>query len=446
MINSILAEIRREGGRGLYVGGTVRDRYMGVESKDIDVEVYKLSLDKLQEILSRYGSVDIIGRSFGTLKIHGLNVDFSLPRTDNKKGKGHKGIEVKVDPFLSYKDAAERRDLTMNAMWYDPLTEEEADYFDGKKDIDAKVLRATDPYTFLEDPLRALRVVQFASRFEMWPDAQLSGLCKWADLSELSSERIFEEFKKLLEKGKRPSIGLSFMRRTDMLRFFPELKALVGCEQEYEWHSEGDVWSHTLLVTDEARLMSDNFTLVMAALCHDFGKPLTTKFMDGRIRSLEHEEKGVEPTEAFLNKMKAPLDFIKAVSTIVRHHLSPHDFYKNGASPRAFRRLARKLAEAGLTLQDLEKMGRADHYGRRTPDAVMRDYPAGDWFLQMADKLDITTIQKASNDVCLGRHLIARGLKPGKEFGPILDRCREIQDETGLRDVEAILQIVLENK
>lgn len=217
-----------EGGRALLVGGGVRDHLMGRPVKDWDVEVHGLAEPDLERILRRIGVVNAVGRSFGVFKLRdGDNeIDVSLPRTDNKVGPGHRGIAVQGDPFLGIREAARRRDLTINAMMLDPLTGEHLDPFHGEADLTAGVLRAVDADTFLEDPLRALRVAQFAGRLEMSPTDGLLALCVEARLDELPAERVEGEWRKLMMRSRRPSAGLDVARRARILeRVFPEASA-----------------------------------------------------------------------------------------------------------------------------------------------------------------------------------------------------------------------------
>ena len=204
-----LAEaIARAGGRALLVGGFVRDHALEQESKDYDFEIYGLSLSDLETTLATFGEVIAVGRAFGVLRVKGFEMDFSLPRRDNKTGKGHRGFVVDLDPTLSFAEAARRRDLTINSMGLDPLTDELIDPYGGQTDLKAGVLRATDASQFSEDPLRGLRVAQFASRFDMHPDEELIAVCRDLDLSELPAERLCGEFQKLMLKGRRPSVGI----------------------------------------------------------------------------------------------------------------------------------------------------------------------------------------------------------------------------------------------
>jgi tRNA nucleotidyltransferase (CCA-adding enzyme) len=450
MIEPRIIEVARAiaaaGGRAILAGGYVRDRLLGEESKDYDVEVYGLPLERLEEVLRGFGEVLAVGRAFGVLKVKGLECDFSLPRRDSKSGPGHRGFLVELDPRLDFAEAARRRDLTINSMGFDPLTGEILDPHGGRRDLEARVLRAVDPAHFPEDPLRGLRVAQFLARFEMEPDSELWGLCAALDLSELPGERLFEEFRKLLLKGRRPSLGLEFLRRSGLLRFFPELHAMVGVPQDPEWHPEGTVWEHTLLVVDEAAAArqgdaAEDLAVMLGALCHDIGKPQVTFEEGGRIRSPNHDEVGVAVAERFLLRLRAPGELIEKVCALVRHHLAPAQFVGSGATPKAFRRLARKLEAAGINARILLRLARADHLGRTTREALERRFPAGDEFIRRAEELAVE--EQGIRDVVMGRHLIERGFEPGPAFGEILARSREVQDETGWDDPQRILDRVL---
>jgi len=407
--------------------------------------VFGLELAALERVLGRFGEVIAIGRAFGVLQVKGLPIDFALPRRDSKVATGHKGFEIAFDPGLDFASAARRRDLTINSIALDPLTDEVLDPHGGRADLAARLLRATDPTHFSEDPLRGLRVAQLAARFEMTPDAELERLCRALDLSELSPERILEEWRKLLLKGVRPSLGLEFLRKTDLLRFTPELADLVGVPQDPEWHPEGDCWVHNQLVIDEAARLRDggpdDEALMFGALLHDVGKPATTVTEDGRVRSPAHDVRGVAFAESFLARMRAPYELQSRVQALVEHHLAPALYVKQESTAKAYRRLARKLGAAGASTELLLRVARADHLGRTTDEALARRFPAGDQFLARARELTIE--RKPPQDAVLGRHLIARGLKPGVEFGVILERCREIQDETGWTDPDRILDRAL---
>ena len=457
----VAGAISEAGGRAFLVGGHVRDWIFSesdrpvasaVEFNDIDIEVYGLQLARLEEVLGSFGEVISVGRSFGVFKVKGLFSDkwvdcsFSLPRRDNKVGRGHRGFQVELDPELGFEEAARRRDLSMNSIGVEIPGAEVEDPHGGRADIEAGIMRATDPEHFPEDPLRGLRVAQFAARFPwMEPDDALVELCRALDLSELPGERLFEEFRKLLLKGQEPSRGLDFLHRAGLLRFFPELEAMVGVKQDAQWHPEGTVWEHTLLVVDEAAkarrgegFEEEDLIVMFAALCHDLGKPATTVEVDGRVRSPNHEREGVEPTRQFLGRLRAPSALVAAVEVLVHHHLAPANFVSQAASPKAYRRLARKLDAGGMNARILHRLAEADHFGRTTADALAHEFPAGAEFLRQAELLELE--EAGEPDVVLGRHLIARGQEPGPGFSEILDRCREIQDETGWKSSEQILE------
>jgi tRNA nucleotidyltransferase (CCA-adding enzyme) len=446
---SVAETVARHGGRALVVGGWVRDRLLGIEAKELDIEVFGVSFEDLEHLLSTLGEVIHVGKAFGVFRVKGLDVDFSLPRRDSKVRAGHTGFDVEYDPAMSFAEAARRRDLTMNAIGLDPLSLEYLDPHGGRRDLREKRLRATDPVHFPEDPLRGLRVAGFAARFEMAPDEELRKLCSELDLSELSSERVLGELEKLLLRSEKPSIGFELLRETRLLRFFPEVEAIVGVPQEPDWHPEGDVWVHTMMVLDEAAKLrsgdpQDDLALMFGALAHDFGKPATTRTIGGRITSYEHDVKGAVIAEAFLQKLRAPRELERKVEALVRHHLAPALFHKNGATPKAYRRLARDLALSGVHSDLLLRVATADHLGRTTDDAFARRFPSGDHFRKMMESLELTL--EAPKDVVLGRHLIARGLRPGPEFGRLLAECRDVQDETGWDDPEKILDRVLEER
>jgi tRNA nucleotidyltransferase (CCA-adding enzyme) len=447
-IMEVVRALANAGARALLVGGYVRDGLLGIDSKDYDLEIYGLALENIEGVLAGFGEVIHVGRAFGVLRVKGIDADFSLPRRDSKVATGHRGFRVEFDPGLDFQEASRRRDLTINSIGLDPLTEEILDPHGGRRDLERRVLRATDPSHFAEDALRGLRAAQLAARFEMTADDELVALCAQLDLSELAPERIFEEFRKLLLRGSKPSMGLALMHQANMLRFFPELAALVDVPQDPHWHPEGDVWTHTLMVMDEAAGLrnggDDDLALMYAALCHDFGKPDTTTEDRGRIRSLEHDVSGARIARTFLKRLRAPERLVSQVDALVRHHLAPALYVGQRTTAKGYRRLARKLDAAHVSMELLVRVARADHWGRTTEEARRRVFPAADAFLEAAKEASV--MDHAPTDVVQGRHLMARGLRPGPHFGDILARCREVQDETGWTDAQMILDRVMEDQ
>lgn len=415
------------GGRALVVGGWVRDRLLGLEAKDLDLEVFGVPADELRTLLESFGQVNTVGESFTVYRIG--DMDVSLPRRESKTGHGHRGFTVEGDPSLSFTDAARRRDFTINAMSLDPLSGEVIDPWDGQADLQAKRLRAVDPATFADDSLRVLRALQFAARFELTVDEATKALCRSLSLTDLPAERIWGEVEKLLLRAPRPSVGLALALELGVVRqLWPELLALVGCEQEYEWHPEGDVWVHTLMVADQARTRIDDLdhphavVMMLGALCHDMGKPATTTFEDGRIRSKGHEEAGVAPATMFLDRLNIHTlgghDVRASVLGLVAHHLKPTMFFKSPTpvSDGAFRRLALKVH-----LELLARFATSDCRGR----LGTFDCKAMDWFLERARALGVE--HQAPAPFLLGRHVLARGVPPGPAVGALLKQVYEQQ-------------------
>jgi tRNA nucleotidyltransferase (CCA-adding enzyme) len=433
---AIAKAVRAADGRALIVGGWVRDRLMGRESKDVDLEVYGLPADKLRELLARFGPVNAVGESFTVFKVG--DIDVALPRRESKVGRGHKGFEVHGDPDLSPVEAARRRDFTINAISWDPLENTYADPFHGREDIERRRLRAVDLSTFGEDSLRVLRAVQFAARFEFALEPSTHALCQTISLDDLPSERIWGEIEKLLLQAQRPSIGFDLALRLGVIdALLPEIKALVDCPQEPEWHPEGDVWTHTLMVIDQARTRIDDLphpkkvAVMLGAVCHDLGKPPTTAFLDGRIRSIDHEQAGVEPATAVLDRLNVHsiggFDVRKQVLGITAHHLKPGMFgmSKTPVSDGAFRRLAQKV-----DLELLARVAKSDCMGR----GGTFDCSSMDWFLERARQLGVE--HAPPPPLVLGRHLMSLGVKAGPRMGEILRAIYERQLDGTVATVE----------
>ena len=432
---ALASAIRAEGGRALLVGGCVRDELMGNEVKDWDLEVYQLAPERLRELLDKFGTVNVVGEAFTVYKLD-HDLDVSIPRRERKSGRGHKAFVIEGEPSMSFEDAARRRDFTVNAILKDPLTEEVIDPFDGRGDIQSKLLRAVSIETFGEDSLRVLRAAQFASRLNFDIDSETVALCRTIDLTDLPSERIWGEMEKLLLRSTRPSIGLRWLQELGVIsQLFPEIEALISVPQDPVWHPEGDVFVHTQLVTDRARELIDDLkypkqvTVMLAALAHDFGKPATTEFTENHWRSRGHEEAGVEPTNSFLDRLNLHTidgyDVRAQVIALVKEHLKPGEFYKkrDEIGGGAFRRLARRC-EPDL----LYRVAKADSLGRNAewvPRENWYDSEAQEWFIERARELEVE--QTAPAPILLGRHLLDLGLTPGPRLGQITRVIYEMQ-------------------
>jgi len=416
------------GGRALIVGGWVRDRLMQRGTNpNVDVEVFGIRAEKLRPLLETFGRVEAVGESFQVYKLGDL--DISLPRRDSKAGRGHRGFIVTGDPDMPIEEAARRRDFTVNAIAWDPLTGAYFDPYGGRADIERRLLRMVDAETFPDDSLRVLRAVQLAARLEFTLDDLTREMCRTIALDDLPAERVWGEFEKLLF-ARRPSFGFAIAMDLGAVgKLWPELAALAGCPQEPEWHPEGDVWVHTMQVIDRARGRVDDLprpqaiAIMLGAVCHDLGKPATTAFVDGRIRSMDHEDQGVAPTLAFLDRLNVHsidgYDVRRQVVGMTAQHLKPGSWFKvrDEVGDGAFRRLASKV-----DLELLARVAKSDCEGR---EPGRFDCSAMDWFLERARALGVE--HKPPQPILLGRHLLALGLKPGPRVGEILKAVYEKQ-------------------
>ncbi len=428
----IASRVASEGGRAFYVGGCVRDSLLGKTPKDIDIEIYGLSADKIEAILKRRFRIEVVGKSFGVWILKGCDIDVSMPRRERKSGEGHKAFEIEGDPNLSFADACARRDFTINAIMRDILTGEIVDPYGGRDDLEKKILRHTSD-RFSEDSLRVLRAMQFSARFDFDVAPETVVLCSKIAFENLPQERVFEEWKKLLLKGTKISKGLNFLRDCGWIKYFPELNACVGCAQDPEWHPEGDVFVHTGYCLDyfaKERIGDEREDLIvgLAILCHDFGKPLcTVKDADGRIRSRGHDILGVRPAERFLNRLTREKNLISAVLPLVERHMAILDLWRNQCRDSAIRRLAGKVGR----IDRLVRIDVADRGGR--PPIEPEPSPQGEWILARAKELQVQ--DSAPKPIFMGRHLIEMGLKPSAKFSEILSAVYEAQLDGEVVDI-----------
>jgi tRNA nucleotidyltransferase (CCA-adding enzyme) len=439
LARQIALAVRDAGGRALIVGGWVRDELAGRTPKDLDLEVFGLPAERLRPILERLGRLDEVGESFTVYKVGGIDV--SLPRRESKTGPGHKGFSVIGDPFLTIEDAARRRDFTINAVARDPLSGEILDPFGGREDLSRRRLRIVDPRTFADDSLRVLRGLQFAARFEFTMDEETKAICRSIPLDDLPAERIWGELEKLLLQADRPSIGLALAWELGVVaRLWPELVALAACPQDLEWHPEGDVWTHTLMVVDEARRRIDGLArgpavaMMLGALCHDLGKPLTTAVIDGRVRSPGHEDAGLPVATSLLDRLNMHsldgFDVRRAVLGLVAEHMRPSAFHKTPTqvTDGAFRRLAQRV-----DLELLARFGEADCHGR----AGTFDCSAMTWFLERARGLGVE--HAAPPPLLMGRHLLDLGVNPGPKMGRVLSAVYERQLDGDVQSLDVAI-------
>ncbi|MCG8336361.1 MAG: polynucleotide adenylyltransferase [Proteobacteria bacterium] len=432
ILGHIAIKIDKEGGIPILVGGAVRDFILGSESKDFDVEVFNIHYNQLIAVLKKFGKVSAVGKAFGVLKLSnaGHQFDFSLPRNDTKTGEGHRGFRITTNPNMSFRTAASRRDFTINSIGFNLISGEILDEFGGQSDLKDKILRVVDPATFVEDPLRVLRGIQFAARFNLEiPEATKSILIDLIDtLDQLPRERIFKEVRKLLLKAQKPSSGLLIADEIGLnKKLFPELNALHSIPHDPDWYPQNDAWSHTLSVIDEAARLrcGDKFkdmALMLSALCHEFTSLNPVEFVDEQWRKQYRTAQCPTVTKCFMNRITNESRLIEMVDRLVTEHRSlaktlRSTNIKNGD----IRRLSLKV-----DIPLLVKLAEADYYGRFKEEERPVSFPAGEWLLKRFHALKLESGQNLQ-PILLGRHLISLGLKPGPFFGQILTDAYEKQ-------------------
>ena len=446
VVQDIVQEIHAHGGTALLIGGAVRDIILDLPTKDVDIEVHDMPLDALEALLGRFGQVSLVGKKFGVFRVHGLDIDWSLPRADSPGRKP----EVKIDPKMPIKQAFARRDLTMNALGIDFNTHELHDPFDGMTAIKEKILRTPDARFFAEDPLRLFRVMQFISRFDMRPDDTLNELCKKIDISEVSRERIELEFHKLLLRSKYPSLGIRWLKAIGRLQeILPELAATIGVKQDPSWHPEGDVFEHSMQALDAAaQLPVENehkrLILLYAALCHDLGKVDTSMERDGKIIAHGHAESGIPKAQSLMKRITHNQLLITAVKKMVGYHMIPYQLVAQQSKPAAYKRLAQKLAP-NLSMRQLAELVIADKRGRNSQGPVpLKSEPEEvAQFIKKTQEADV--LDQKEEPILLGRD-ITDEVEVGPRMGELLHKAYEIQIEEGIRDKERLKQRVLNKK
>jgi len=425
--------VKEAGGRALVTGGAVRDALLGLPSKDLDLEVFGVFPDKLESILARFSKVEKVGKAFGVYKLLNHQIDVSIPRKEIKVGEQHRDFTIETNPELSLEEAANRRDFTINTLAFDPLEQSLHDPTKrGLQDLENRLLHHVSP-AFAEDPLRVLRAMQFAGRFECRIAPETIAFCTSLTPHNLSIERIWDEWKKWILKSKKPSIGLQFLDTTRWIQYYPELEALKGVQQDNKHHPEGDVWTHTLHCIDafaERRINDHKEDLVvgLAVLLHDCGKPATTQWTDGRWRALGHEEFGLKPARIFLERLTRETTLIDAILPLVKCHGRPRQLHEAQSGNAAIRRLAVTVGR----LDRLIRVSECDVAGR---PPLPTDFPAGVWLLDKAKALNVE--KSTPIPLIQGRHLLELGFTSGPKMGQLLNHIYELQIEGKIVTLEA---------
>lgn len=440
----------------------MRDALLGITSKDADIEVFGMAAEELEKKLHELfdGNVVTVGRSFGVFKVMlggGVDVDVAIPRRESKSGKGHKDFVVEGDPSMTIEEAARRRDFTINAMYRDLANDTLVDPYGGAEDLKNKVLKAVEVKTFGEDPLRVYRAVQFVARFGLTVEEETFELMKSmvedGELDHLPAERVTGEIKKLLLQAERPSMGFEAMRALGIIEmYYPELLVLEDTPQEPDWHPEGDVWIHTMMVIDAAAKIAnrkaesgnpfEQFTdeerlqIILGALCHDLGKPSTTAIgeKDGvqRIRSLGHEEAGVEPTKSLLAKWTFGQVALEVALASAKEHLKPGmlsiQVDRGHMNQEQYVNSTRKLLKRihPVSWRILLAISESDYRGRTLPGVDTEPYIAGE---RMRDAIRSAKLDEApTKPLISGADLIPLGVEPGAKIGEIIKQVENARD------------------
>lgn len=434
MARTLAELVAAKGGRVYYVGGFVRDRLLGIENKDVDVEVHGITPETLEAILDGLGTRLEMGSSFGVYGLKGWDLDIAMPRQEEATGRGHKDFKVLVNPFIGTWKAAMRRDFTINAMMEDVLTGEVIDHFGGREDLKNGCLRHVNNQSFPEDALRVLRCAQFAARFEFQIAPETMALCRGLELRHLSRERVLEEMRKALLKAEKPSIFFQILRDMGQLNYwFPEVEALSGVPQPKKYHAEGDVWNHTMRVLDMAAQRREQVTnptgFLVSALCHDFGKAVCTEEINGVIHAYAHETEGLPLVKTFLDRITSEKSLIQYVLNMVELHMKPNKM-AGTSSIKAMNR----LFDRSVAPEDLIHLAACDEAGR----ILQQPRPSVEPILWQRYEI---FQEYMARPYVMGADLVEAGLKPGKDFHQLLELAHKLR-LSGVGKEEALKQVL----
>lgn len=421
MIENIARRVHALGGRALLVGGCVRDGILGIPCYDIDCEVHGVEPDALKNLLAQFGEIDESGSAYGIYTIKGAGLDIALPRRETRTGQGHKDFSVTVDPFLSPEAAAARRDFTVNAIMRDALTGEYVDPYGGMEDLKNGVLRAVPGGQFEEDPLRVLRGAQFAARFHLTPDEETIRKMRRMPVNHLSAARVFAEMKKALLMADEPDVFFRVLEKANALGcWFAELEALRKAEQNPVYHPEGDAFEHTMMVLRAAAGVKDRaknpLSFMLAALCHDLGKAVSTKKNDkGAWSAIGHEHTGVPLCESMLSRLGVSRGVTNYVQNMCALHMRVHTCYYGKA------RLSRTnvLFDEAMEPEELAWLVVCDARGTGKPRIAADEDQA--WIFERILAYERVIASGMPN----AKMLMERGLKPGPDIKKALGYARE---------------------
>lgn len=326
-----------------------------------------------------------------------------MARTEIKTGVGHKEFKITTNKNITIEQDLARRDITINSMAQDVLTGELIDPFNGKQDIENRIIRATTEH-FLEDPLRVYRGARFATtlNFEVDKDTLKMMNSLKSELYTLSEERVFIEFSKALS-SKKPSIFFQILRDANVLEVhFKEIYDLIGALQPPEHHPEGDSFNHTMLVVDKAAELTDDLEIRFSALVHDLGKGLTPK--EEYPHHYGHEIKGVNVVTSFGNRIKAPTRWIHSGKIACREHMRGGIFYKMKPSKKV--EFIERVAKSSLGLHGLQIVVYSDKLSSRNVDSGSLDF----------EDIGKKCLQTVNGDVIKRKYKIKEGIEFGNKL------------------------------
>ena len=436
----IARAVKNAGGRAFFVGGYVRDMLMGTDCKDIDIEVYSLEPARLRALLADFGEVYDKGAAFGVLGLHHSDLDIAMPRKESLRGVKHTDFDISVDPFLTYEEASMRRDFTINAMMLDPLTGEIVDCWNGRQDLQSRVIRHVSDATFGDDALRVFRAAQFAARLNAAVHPSTIDICRRMDVTALSKERVYDELCKALMKAEKPSVFFRMLHTVGHLEeFFPEIAALIGVPQNPKFHPEGDVFEHTMLSLDAAAALrsmaKEPLNFMLAALMHDLGKANATEINeDGKITSYMHPDTGIALADTQLKRLTNNTRTIEYVKNMVWLHMRPNML----AAADSRRKKTREMYDLSVCPEDLMLVSRSDATGKLDAPYNMKNWE------YLADRLDDYR-KCVARPMVTGADLIAAGVKPGKHMGEMIARARSLHF-SGVEKKRALTQVLKEYK
>ena len=442
-VNLLAKRIADKGGKAYLVGGCVRDKLLNKPNKDIDVEVYNISPNTLREIINSIGTLTEHGKSFGVFGVKGYDIDIAMPRKERCVGVKHTDFDISIDPYMSVEEASRRRDLTMNAIMYDICAEAYIDPHNGIADINNGIIRHVDANTFIEDPLRVLRVAQFASRFpNMIVAEETIKLCSSMDISTLPKERIFEELLKALNKSPKPSIFFNTLLKMNQLHdWFPEIETLVSVPQNELYHKEGSVYNHTMIALDNIvsyvktnHFNSDITNIALATICHDFGKIVATETINGVTHSYGHENYSAEIAKTFISRLTNDKSIINYVTKMASMHMKPHQCFSNTSKLKKTNR----MFDDSINPFELIILAYADTLASEC-DNRNATY-AIDEFYWLINRYEMYC-DTMSKPYVKGSDLVDNGLKPGKYFSELLTFAHKLRLANIPKD-EALKQVL----